>query len=247
MGNAPFTVVLADDEPAVRKQVRGLLMEEDGVELVGEASDGPRAIALIREQRPDVAILDSRLPRLSALQVLAELGTRTLPLILFLAHPTDGGAAPVPGCTVGWIPKPVNRERLRVAILQARSHLSNRLSRPSRGPTTPEDRLTVKSGSRVLLVDLDSIVYVASDNNCCRIVTPLRSIPVREPLAALSMRLPAQRFVRVNRFAVVNGDAVAALEPKSHGDWIVRLRDGSQHVVSRTRRAEVLKRFQIPD
>jgi DNA-binding LytR/AlgR family response regulator len=45
---------------------------------------------------------------------------------------------------------------------------------------------------------------------------------------------------------VVNGDAVAALEPKSHGDWIIRLLDGSKHVVSRTRRAEVLQRFRIP-
>ncbi|MBL9175501.1 MAG: response regulator transcription factor [Verrucomicrobiales bacterium] len=246
MGNAPFTVVLADDESAVRKQVRSLLMEEEGVRLVGEASDGPRAIALIREQRPDVAILDFRLPRLSALHVLAELGTRTLPLILFLAHPAEGGANPFPGSTVGWIAKPVTQDRLHAALIQARTHLSDRLARPSRGLAAPEGRLTVKSGSRVMLVDLDSIVYVASDNNCCRIVTPLRTIPVREPLATLASRLPSQRFVRVNRFAVVNGDAVAALEPKSHGDWIVRLRDGSQHVVSRTRRAEVLQRLRIP-
>lgn len=245
MGNAPFTVVLADDEPAVRKQVRGFLLEETGVQLVGEASDGPRAIALIREQRPDVAILDFRLPRLSALHVLAELGTRTLPLILFLAPPSEGGPDPFPGSTVGWIAKPVTRDRLRAAMLRARTHLSDRLGRPSRG-LAPEGRLTVKSGSRVMLLDLDSIVYVASANNLCRIVTPLRTIPVREPLAALASRLPAQRFVRVNRFAVVNGDAVAALEPKSHGDWIVRLRDGSKHVVTRTRRAEVLKRLQIP-
>ena len=244
MGNAPFTVVLADDEPAVRRLVRGYLVEEPGVALVGEASDGPRVIALMREHRPDIAILDCRLPRLSALAVLAGLGNRPLPLILFLAPSAQSGPEQFPGSAVEWIAKPLTRERFRSAWARVRARLAEGHVRPIRGGTLL-DRIAIKSASRVTMLDIDSIIHIASDNNRCRITTPQKVIKVRESLSLLASRLPSERFLRVNRFSVIHVDAVAGLESKSHGDWLVRLRDGSQFTVSRTRRTEVLRRLRI--
>lgn len=61
-------IVIADDEPLVRQGLR-LVVELDGdVEVVGEASDGTEAIALIREHHPDLALLDIRMPRLDGIQ-----------------------------------------------------------------------------------------------------------------------------------------------------------------------------------
>src|SRR5258705_336120 len=60
-------VVLADDQVLVRAGFRLLLETEDGFEVCGEAADGHEAVALARSQRPDVVVMDIRMPRLDGL------------------------------------------------------------------------------------------------------------------------------------------------------------------------------------
>jgi DNA-binding NarL/FixJ family response regulator len=63
-------VVVADDQPLVRLGLRVLIETEDDLELVGEAEDGRAALDLVRRTRPDVALLDIRMPVLDGLAAL---------------------------------------------------------------------------------------------------------------------------------------------------------------------------------
>lgn len=68
----PIRVVLADDHLIVRQGLR-LLLEKEQIEVLGEASNGLEAIELIRQLRPDIAVLDYEMPQLGGLGVLTEL------------------------------------------------------------------------------------------------------------------------------------------------------------------------------
>jgi DNA-binding NarL/FixJ family response regulator len=68
----PTRCLLADDHPALLIAVSELLTR-NGYEVVGPASDGPRAVAALEAERPEVALVDYRMPRLSGAELIARL------------------------------------------------------------------------------------------------------------------------------------------------------------------------------
>jgi DNA-binding NarL/FixJ family response regulator len=71
-------VLLADDEAMVRAGVRAILGTDDEIDVVAEAADGVEAVEAVRRHRPDVAVLDIRMPRMDGLAAGAEI-RRTMP------------------------------------------------------------------------------------------------------------------------------------------------------------------------
>lgn len=81
----PVRVLLVDDQTLVRQGIRSLLAIADGVDVVGEAGDGEEALTRIAELRPDVVLLDLRMPRLDGIGVLRSLQDKELqPPVLVL-------------------------------------------------------------------------------------------------------------------------------------------------------------------
>jgi len=85
-----ITVALADDQVLVRAGFRALLDAQDDVEVVAEAVDGEQAIELARRHKPDVVLMDVRMPRTDGLQATARItadpalsGTRVIVLTTF--------------------------------------------------------------------------------------------------------------------------------------------------------------------
>jgi DNA-binding NarL/FixJ family response regulator len=70
-----ISVVVADDQPLIRLGLRVLVETEEDLELAGEAEDGRAAVGLIRRTKPDVALLDIRMPVLDGLAALREITT----------------------------------------------------------------------------------------------------------------------------------------------------------------------------
>jgi DNA-binding NarL/FixJ family response regulator len=67
-GRPMIRVALADDQTLVRAGFRGLLETEEGIEVVGEADDGAGAVRLARARRPDVVLMDIRMPGIDGLE-----------------------------------------------------------------------------------------------------------------------------------------------------------------------------------
>ncbi len=87
----PIRIVLGEDHARVREGTRGILEQQPDLEVVGEAGDGAEVLELVERLRPDVAILDIRMPRLSGIEVLLRLkaSSSTTRTLLLTAYDDD--------------------------------------------------------------------------------------------------------------------------------------------------------------
>ncbi|WP_141580704.1 response regulator transcription factor [Actinomadura sp. WMMA1423] len=113
-------IILVDDHTVMRAGLVALLAAEPGIEIVGEAGDGREAIALTERLRPDVALLDLRMPVLDGVAATAGIvrhGTRVLVLTTYdtdteIERAIEAGA-------IGYLLKDTTRDRLVEAIRAA--------------------------------------------------------------------------------------------------------------------------------
>ncbi|MEV0187561.1 response regulator transcription factor [Kitasatospora purpeofusca] len=115
----PIRVLLVDDQPLVRRGLSLILSPDPTVEVVGEAEDGEQAVALARQLRPDVVVMDIRMPVLDGVGATEEL-SRTLPDCKVLALSTfdmdEYVVAALRAGAHGFLPKDVSPEDLGAAI-----------------------------------------------------------------------------------------------------------------------------------
>jgi DNA-binding NarL/FixJ family response regulator len=92
--DGPIRVLVADDHPVVRAGLASVLVQQQGLELVAEAEDGARAVALYRERRPDVCLMDLRMPVMDGVEAIRTIITES-PAARILALTTYEGDADI--------------------------------------------------------------------------------------------------------------------------------------------------------
>jgi DNA-binding NarL/FixJ family response regulator len=115
-------ILIADDDARVRQGLRAVLSGEVGVEVVGEATDGDEAVALAQALRPDVLLLDLRMPRKDGHQALAELvdaAPSVRILILTAVNEDEEIVSTIAAGALGYVSKESAPQQLLAAIREA--------------------------------------------------------------------------------------------------------------------------------
>ena len=100
-------------------------------------------------------------------------------------------------------------------------------------------RVAVPNGDRLVVVNWADVDWIEAADNYVKLHVGTLEHLLRHTLSALEKELDPAQFVRIHRSAMVRIDRIAELFPATHGDFTVRLRDGSRLPMSRTFRERV--------
>lgn len=112
-------LVVVDDHEVVRSGLRANFQQSDHIVLVGEAKDGEEGLALIRELRPDVALVDSSMPKMGGLQLIRELrrlGDRPYAIVLSFFDDPERIPGAIDAGARGYLDKGASTERIIASI-----------------------------------------------------------------------------------------------------------------------------------
>jgi two-component system, LytTR family, response regulator len=247
-------VMVADDELPARQRIIDGLRRYSEVATILEASDGLSAVEIIQNRRPDLAFLDVQMPELNGLEVIAEVGAERMPLTVFVTAYDEHAIRAFEASAIDYLLKPFSDERLEMTMARIIRRMDERsmqefgqriLRMVSVTPSkdVPLDRLVVKSGGSIRFVRVADIDWIEAAGVYANLHIGGRELLYRTALSELAERLDPVRFIRVHRSAIVNIESILRLEPISHGEFEVVLRDGSRSRISRTYRGQLEKRL----
>ena len=159
-------VMIVDDNAVIRRGVAALLDDADDIRLVGEAGDGREAILIAGQANPDVVLLDVRMPGMDGIEAARQLNSLVEPpAVIFTTAYDEYAVNAFDAQAVGYLLKPIRKEKLAAALSQA-----VRLTRPQL------QKLSAESGKPI-----ERRTHIAARHR-----EGLRLIPIEEIRARLS-------------------------------------------------------------
>lgn len=220
-------ILVADDEPLARARLRGLLAELDLPALaVEEASNGLDALRMAVTWRPDVALLDIRMPLMNGLQCARELARLPEgPAVVFTTAYDDYALEAFEVSACDYLLKPIRRERLAAALQRAGRFGAGDWARLAASlPASGARRhfCAVENGN-VRFVPVEEVRYFMAEQKLTVVRTDTERIHVDEALKTLELEF-AGTFLRAHRNALVAVAHVERLDRLGAGGAAVKLR-----------------------
>lgn len=262
MDDQPIRAVVVDDEPAGREAVLALLQREPAVRVVGQATNGLEAVEVIRRERPDLVFLDIQMPDRDGFQVLEALGDDVPRGLVFVTAHDQHALRAFEVHALDYVLKPFGQPRFHAAVTRAleRLHAHDALEvrgtvaaitagqHPERAelatdaedgdvarPVTRPRRIGVRTGSKVVLLEIDAIDWVEARGDYVRVQVRDRAHLLSKRMHEIERILDPERFVRIHRSIIVNLDRVGELERDPDGAGALVLHSGVRLRVARGR------------
>ncbi|MCG3118258.1 MAG: Transcriptional regulatory protein BtsR [bacterium] len=250
--------IIVDDEPLARDSMRVLLERDAEIELAAECANGREALEAIQRLAPDLLFLDVQMPEMNGFEMLAQVETNRLPVVIFVTAYDQHALRAFEVHALDYLLKSYSDDRFEAALRRAKEQIrqkkihaiSQRLvalldsQKQEKAPTPPEPgtyltRLVVKSGGRVFFLKTAEIDWIEAADYYVYLHVGGKSHLLRETMNTLEKQLDPRKFQRLHRSTIVNLDRLKELQPHTHGDYTVTLQDGTALKLSRSYRPKL--------
>jgi two-component system LytT family response regulator len=235
-------VLIVDDEPLARDGIKMMLNSDS---QVMEARNGREAVAKIRDEKPDLVLLDVQMPRMDGFAVIEAVGAAHMPAVIFVTAHDQYAVRAFETSAVDYLLKPVTEERFRIAFERARNRL--RVAPPDESthqmravldaianPRRYLSRLAIRSGDRTIFLTIDEVEWIEAAQNYVCVHAGQTTHLLHVPMNTIEESLDPQSFVRIHRSYIVNLRHIRQLWTLPNRQCVLELASGERLPSGRT-------------
>jgi len=242
------TAVVADDESLMRDQIIASLKQAwPELVIVGEASNGREAVAMVQSLEPDIVFLDISMPEMDGIQAAQAVAGRAH-VVFVTAHDQYAISAFEHGA-VDYVLKPADPERMALTCQRLRARLqqkpdpmddllaqlSQRLGAGGLKPREYMRWVQASVGANLRMIPTSDILFFRAEDKYTRVQTQRFEALIRKPIKELIDELDPEEFWQIHRATVVRVDAVEQVSRNFRGRQIVHVKGSEEKLeVSRT-------------
>lgn len=244
-------ILIADDEAPARNRLRELLTGMSHINIVAEAKNGQEALSLASAHKPDIVLLDIRMPGIDGIEAAHHLQKMAKPPAIIFTTAFDGYAMQAFEISaIDYLLKPIRFERLQTAIQKARVLLPNQLE--AIAPISPQKTcFSINERGRILLIPLVDVIYLRAELKYITIRTAEKEYLLEESLNNLEQEFN-NIFIRLHRNCLVAKAYILGYEKRhqefdedgnksSEKHWVVLLKNTNETIVVSRRQQHLIR------
>lgn len=237
-------ILIVDDEPPARERLMHMLSDMTEIETVGEAANGLEAVQKVQTARPDVVLMDIRMPGMDGLEASRHLSQmEEPPAIIFTTAYSEHALEAFDAHAVGYLVKPIRQERLHDSLAKARKLTQAQLATLSMDNThTGRSHICARVRGNLELIPVDNIVYFQADQKYITVRHLNGEVLIEDALKNLENEFE-DKLLRIHRNALVNVNTISGMEKSREGRFLITFKPVDDRLeISRRHVAEV-RRF----
>jgi len=241
-----MNILIVDDEPLARTRLQSLLADVLSANVIGEASNGEQALAMVQQHQPDVVLLDIRMPGMDGMETAAHLSKmENPPAIIFTTAYDQYALDAFKSRAVDYLLKPIKQQQLQQA-LNAATRLSRAQLQSLEELQQQQSRQPLHISARVQgelrLIPVSDILYFLAEHKYVTVRYRDGEVLIEEPLISLEKKF-GDRFLRIHRNALVAKQYIQALKKDSQGQFYLQLQQCDNPLEISRRHLPEVRRF----
>lgn len=243
-------ILIAEDEAPARKKLIGFI-NKTGVETeIIESGDGVSAVEKFFEYSPEILFLDIQMPVMNGFEVLEQINDKPLPVIIFTTAYDQYAIKAFDVSAIDYLLKPFDYDRFQKAFSKALNQLTlerrnkiniEALLKEAKHEKKYDERILVNSGQRYFFINFNDVLYISSNEKYVMLHTRQGRYMIRETMRNMENKLDPEKFARIHRSYIVNIPEIKEMQPLTHGDYVVILKNGEKLNMSRRFRGKIFK------
>ncbi len=235
-------ILIVDDEAPARSRLRRLVEDLGEYQVVGEAANGREALLRCGEISPDILLMDIRMPGMDGLEAARHLSTLPdAPAVIFTTAYADHALAAFEAHALGYLLKPVRKERLEEALKAVRRLTRQQVDAFHAQEGGSRTHLCAYMHGTLQLIAVTQIRYFQADQKYVTVRFPEGRVLIEDSLKALEEEFAAI-FTRIHRNALVADAHLIGMEKTASGYWQVHLHGIDERLEVSRRHVSVLRK-----
>jgi len=245
-----LSVLIAEDDPAMRHILKKILSQIPDVEVLGEAGDGITALEMMKKLHPRVVFIDIELPGKSGVDLareICDINPRTI-LIFATAH-DDYTHEAFEVYAFDYLVKPFKLDRIKKTMERIKQQdaqrspvPTNRFASPSVGKTSSA-RFVFRQNDKLIFLDTQDIIFITTEENKTIIITGKDRLSITESLNSIEARLTGNTFFRSHRSFIINFNMIKEIYPRGRNGYEITFSGTEETALMVANRARVLEKM----